>query len=134
MTWPSMLEWKISSLKPSSDAYLRMCLSYSGSFIGPNTSICALPRMFIPAPWITSTFAMSRPLPDEFSRRHDTVCGSKSLPAFPEETPMSIKRHNPGPVLCRAVEHGGLVYVAGTTADNRSASCKEQSEEILKKI
>src|SRR5690242_5210057 len=51
-----------------------------------------------------------------------------------KEIAMSIKRHNPGPVLCRAVEHGGLVYVAGTTADNRSASCKEQSEEILKKI
>ena len=47
---------------------------------------------------------------------------------------MTIKRHNPGPVLCRAVEHGGLVYVAGTTADNRSASCKAQSEEVLKKI
>ena len=47
---------------------------------------------------------------------------------------MSIKRHNPGPVLCRAVEHGGLVYVAGTTADNKSAPCKAQTEEILKKI
>ncbi len=47
---------------------------------------------------------------------------------------MSIKRHNPGPVLCRAVEHGGLVYVAGTTADDRSANCKAQSEEVLKKI
>src|SRR5690606_12019269 len=48
--------------------------------------------------------------------------------------PMSIKRHNPGLVLCRAVEHGGLVYVAGTTADNRSAPCKAQTEEVLKKI
>jgi enamine deaminase RidA (YjgF/YER057c/UK114 family) len=47
---------------------------------------------------------------------------------------MSIKRYNPGPVLCRAVEHGGLVYVAGTTADNKSASCKEQTEEVLRKI
>ena len=47
---------------------------------------------------------------------------------------MTIKRHNPGPVLCRAVEHGGLVYVAGTTADNKSAPCKAQTEEILKKI
>lgn len=45
-----------------------------------------------------------------------------------------IKRHNPGPVLARAVEHGGLVYVAGTTADNKSASCKAQTEEILRKI
>lgn len=47
---------------------------------------------------------------------------------------MSIKRHNPGPVLSRAVEYGGLVYVAGTTADNKSASCKAQTEEVLKKI
>jgi len=31
---------------------------------------------------------------------------------------MSIKRHNPGPVLSRAVEYGGLVYIAGTTADD----------------
>lgn len=45
-----------------------------------------------------------------------------------------IKRHQPGPVLSRAVEYNGLVFVAGTTADNRNASCKEQSEEVLKKI
>jgi enamine deaminase RidA (YjgF/YER057c/UK114 family) len=47
---------------------------------------------------------------------------------------MTIKRHQPGPVLCRAVEYNGLVFVAGTTADNRNGSCKEQSEEVLKKI
>ena len=47
---------------------------------------------------------------------------------------MSIKRHSPGPVLSRAVEYGGLVYIAGTTADNKSASCKAQTEEVLKKI
>ena len=47
---------------------------------------------------------------------------------------MTIKRHQPGPVLSRAVEYGATVYLAGTTADNRSASCKEQTEEILKKI
>ncbi len=47
---------------------------------------------------------------------------------------MSIKRHNPGPVLSRAVEHGGLVYVAGTTADHKNLSCKEQTDEVLRKI
>jgi enamine deaminase RidA (YjgF/YER057c/UK114 family) len=47
---------------------------------------------------------------------------------------MSIKRHQPGPILSRAVEHGGVVYVAGTTADNKSASCRAQSEEVLKKV
>jgi enamine deaminase RidA (YjgF/YER057c/UK114 family) len=46
----------------------------------------------------------------------------------------SVKRHNPGPVLTLAVEHGGLVYVAGTTAENKSAPCKAQTEEILKRI
>src|SRR5438477_10391107 len=29
--------------------------SYSGSVIGPKTSTCTLPRMFMPAPWITRT-------------------------------------------------------------------------------
>ncbi|MNC91438.1 hypothetical protein D3C83_77040 [compost metagenome] len=59
MTAPSTFEWKISTLNPRPDAYLRMCLSYSGSFMGPKTSICAFPRMFIPAPWMTRTFGMT---------------------------------------------------------------------------
>ncbi len=46
----------------------------------------------------------------------------------------AIKRHQPGPTLSRAVEYGNLVFVAGMTADNRSANCKAQTEEILKKI
>ena len=45
-----------------------------------------------------------------------------------------IVRKHPGPSLCRLVEYGNLVFVAGTTADNKSASCKAQTEEILKKI
>ena len=45
-----------------------------------------------------------------------------------------IKRHNPGPILSRIVEFGNLVFVAGTTAGNKKASCKEQTEEILGKI
>lgn len=44
-----------------------------------------------------------------------------------------IRRH-PGPSLSRVVEYGNLVFVAGTTADNKSASCRAQTEEILKKI
>ncbi len=47
---------------------------------------------------------------------------------------MTIKRHQPGPVLSRAVEYGNLVFIAGTTADNRAAPIKAQTEEILKKI
>lgn len=46
----------------------------------------------------------------------------------------TIKRHHPGPTLCRAVEYGDLVFIAGTTADNKSGNCKMQTEEILKKI
>lgn len=46
----------------------------------------------------------------------------------------SIKRHISGPVHSRIVEYGGLVYVAGTTADKRDVDCKGQTEEILKKI
>jgi enamine deaminase RidA (YjgF/YER057c/UK114 family) len=45
-----------------------------------------------------------------------------------------IKRHHPGGSLSRLVECGNLVFVAGTTADNRSGSCKAQTEEVLKKI
>jgi enamine deaminase RidA (YjgF/YER057c/UK114 family) len=45
-----------------------------------------------------------------------------------------IKRHHPGASLSRIVEYGNLVFIAGTTADNRSAACKGQTEEILKKI
>jgi enamine deaminase RidA (YjgF/YER057c/UK114 family) len=45
-----------------------------------------------------------------------------------------IKRHHPGGSLSRLVEFGNLVFVAGTTAEDRSASCKAQTEEVLKKI
>jgi len=47
---------------------------------------------------------------------------------------MSIKRHQSGPVHSRVVEFNGMIFIAGTTADNRAASCREQTEEILKKI
>jgi len=46
----------------------------------------------------------------------------------------SITRRHPGPTLCRAVEYGNLVFIAGTTADNKSADCKAQTAEVLKKI
>lgn len=45
-----------------------------------------------------------------------------------------IKRHHPGASLARLVEFGNLVFVAGTTTDNKAASCKVQTEEVLKKI
>jgi enamine deaminase RidA (YjgF/YER057c/UK114 family) len=45
-----------------------------------------------------------------------------------------IKRHHPGATLARLVEFGNLVFVAGTTADDKSQSCKGQTQEVLKKI
>ena len=46
----------------------------------------------------------------------------------------AIKRHQPGPVRSRCVEYGSLVFVAGTTADNKAVPCQAQTEEILRKI
>jgi len=48
---------------------------------------------------------------------------------------MSIKRHSGGSkLLSAAVEHGGLVYVAGTVADDLTQGVKGQTEQVLKKI
>lgn len=47
---------------------------------------------------------------------------------------MTITRNDPGKWLSRTVEYNGVVYVAGLTADNRSGSMKEQTNEILRKI
>jgi enamine deaminase RidA (YjgF/YER057c/UK114 family) len=47
---------------------------------------------------------------------------------------MSIERHEISGHLSKAVEHNGTVYVAGTTAENKSVGMKQQTEEVLKKI
>lgn len=47
---------------------------------------------------------------------------------------MSITRHNSDARLSRAVVNNGIVYIAGTTADNRAANSKAQTAEILGKI
>ena len=46
----------------------------------------------------------------------------------------NITRHESNARLSHAVVHNGVVYLAGTTADNRGASSKGQTEEILAKI
>ena len=46
----------------------------------------------------------------------------------------SIKRHHPGASLSRLVEFGNLVFVAGTTADDKKATCRGQTEQVLRKI
>ena len=47
---------------------------------------------------------------------------------------MSIKRHNAGPRMSQAVEHGNTVYLAGLTADDRTQDVKGQTKQILDKI
>ena len=46
----------------------------------------------------------------------------------------TIARHQSDSRLSRLVTHNGVAYLAGLTADNRGASMKGQTEEILKKI
>lgn len=46
----------------------------------------------------------------------------------------AITRHQSDSRLSRAVVHNGVVYLAGLTADNRTAPMKAQTAEILQKI
>jgi enamine deaminase RidA (YjgF/YER057c/UK114 family) len=45
-----------------------------------------------------------------------------------------ITRHGPTPIMHRVVEHGGVLYVGGIVADDRSVPMKGQTEQILVKI
>ena len=47
---------------------------------------------------------------------------------------MSITRHDIGQTMSKVVEHNGVVYVAGITADDYSLGMKEQTEQVLAKI
>jgi enamine deaminase RidA (YjgF/YER057c/UK114 family) len=47
---------------------------------------------------------------------------------------MSIVRHDISGHLSKAVEHNGTVYVAGTTADDKSVGMKQQTEQVLARI
>jgi enamine deaminase RidA (YjgF/YER057c/UK114 family) len=46
----------------------------------------------------------------------------------------NVTRHQSDSRLSRVVVHNGVAYLAGLTADNREASMKAQTEEILDKI
>jgi enamine deaminase RidA (YjgF/YER057c/UK114 family) len=46
----------------------------------------------------------------------------------------NVIRHQSDSRLSRVVVHNGVAYLAGLTADNREASMKAQTEEILNKI
>ena len=47
---------------------------------------------------------------------------------------MEITRHNPGPRMSQAVEHNGVIYLAGQVANDMGADVAEQTQQILAKI
>ena len=47
---------------------------------------------------------------------------------------MSIERQEVSGHLSKVVEHNGTVYVAGTTAEDKSVGMKQQTEQVLAKI
>ena len=47
---------------------------------------------------------------------------------------MSITRHHIGPRMSQAVEHNGVVYLAGQVAEDNNVGVKEQTQSILAKI
>ena len=47
---------------------------------------------------------------------------------------MSVTRHEPGPILSLAVEHGNTVYLAGIVAKNLKNDIKGQAAEVLAEI
>ena len=47
---------------------------------------------------------------------------------------MNITRHDQNDIMSKVVEHNGVVYVSGNTADDNSVDIREQTAQILKKI
>jgi enamine deaminase RidA (YjgF/YER057c/UK114 family) len=47
---------------------------------------------------------------------------------------MNIKRTEVGAIMSRMVEHNGVVYLCGLTADDQSASVQGQTQQILARI
>ena len=47
---------------------------------------------------------------------------------------MSVTRHEPGPILSLAVEHGSTVCLAGIVAKNLKNDIKGQTQEVLAEI
>ena len=47
---------------------------------------------------------------------------------------MTLKHLNSGDILSQAVEHAGVIYLAGLTADDLSADIKGQTRQVLDKI
>ena len=47
---------------------------------------------------------------------------------------MSITRHEPGPILSLAVEHGSTVYLAGIVPKDLKQDIKGQTQQVLAEI
>ncbi len=47
---------------------------------------------------------------------------------------MSITRHEPGTILCEAVEHGNTVYLAGVVAEDLKQDVKGQTQQVVADI
>jgi enamine deaminase RidA (YjgF/YER057c/UK114 family) len=47
---------------------------------------------------------------------------------------MSVTRHEPGPILSLAVEHGGTAYLAGIVPKDLKQDIKGQTREVLAEI
>ena len=47
---------------------------------------------------------------------------------------MSIKRHDVGSIMSKAVEDGDTVYLASLTAGDTSGTIAEQTKQVLAKI
>jgi enamine deaminase RidA (YjgF/YER057c/UK114 family) len=47
---------------------------------------------------------------------------------------MEVTRHNVGPRMSQAVEHNGVVYLAGQVADDQDADITMQTQQVLAKI
>ena len=44
---------------------------------------------------------------------------------------MSITRHDENAIMSKVVEHNGVVYISGNTANDNSVGMKEQTEQVL---
>lgn len=45
-----------------------------------------------------------------------------------------IQRHIRTPIMHRVVEHGGVLYLGGVVADDKSAAMRGQTEQVLARI
>src|SRR5215467_12744098 len=113
--------------------------SYSGSVIGPKMSTCTLPRMFMPAPWITRTLGIALSLQKRLQDRRGRAghpahrygdCGSavgaasRASPARAAERPLGV-----GTQVGRARVVGGATYRIEHTATPQGLHIVEQQRE-----